>query len=75
MNLTAIASKDIDRLKGIFIEIPGTELSVSDAALLSGLERAICGPLLRALEETRFLVRRRNGRFVRRGSDTPIFEP
>ena len=72
MSLTPDATRAIARLKEVFIEIPGTELSAADAARLSGLERTVCGAVLRALEDTRFLARRRNGRFVRRVADSPL---
>jgi hypothetical protein len=71
MSLTP-AAVAIERLKEVFIEVPGTELSTADAARLSGLERTLCGAILRALEDARFLARRRNGRFVRRGADSPM---
>jgi hypothetical protein len=61
----------IERLKGVFLEIPGTQLSVADATRLSGLDRNTCGAVLHALEDVRFIKRASNGLFVRRAADTP----
>ena len=58
----------IERLKGIFLEVPGTELSLAEAVRLSGLEPARCEPILDALVGTGFLMCGRDGRF-RRPSD------
>jgi hypothetical protein len=72
--IPGVAAEAVERLKAVFKEIPGTELTPADAARLAGLERTVCGALLRALEDARFLVRRRNGRFMRRSADSPIME-
>jgi hypothetical protein len=61
----------VQRLKGMFLEVPGTQLSPSQAARLAGLEPDLCGRVLQALEEARFLGRGRGGLFVRRCSDSP----
>lgn len=58
----------VQRLKGIFIEIPGTSLSSKDAARLSGLEAGLCHEVLKALEDVCFLKCGVDGRF-RRASD------
>ncbi|MGH9140376.1 MAG: hypothetical protein ACRD2I_04440 [Vicinamibacterales bacterium] len=63
----------VARLKGMFLDVPGTQLSLADASRLSGLERPTCRIVLEVLEETRFLARGRNGLFVRRTSDSPRF--
>jgi len=58
----------IERLKGVFLDLPGTQLSLGEASRLSGIEPARCEPLLDALIGTGFLMRGRDGRF-RRPSD------
>ena len=63
----------VDRLKGMFLDVPGTQLSLADASKLSGVEKATCQIILEALEDARFLSRRRDGSFVRRTSDSPGF--
>jgi DNA-binding response OmpR family regulator len=55
----------IERLKAVFTEVPGTTLSLSEAARLSGLEPARCEPILQALVGIGFLARGRDGRFRR----------
>jgi hypothetical protein len=59
------------RLKGVFLEVPGTQLSLSQASQLSGLECSICQTILSALEDARFLKRGRNGLYQRRTDDSP----
>jgi DNA-binding IclR family transcriptional regulator len=59
------------RLKGAFLEMPGTQLSLSDAARLTGLEHDTCRDILSALEDVRFLRQRHNGVFVQRTSESP----
>jgi DNA-binding IclR family transcriptional regulator len=61
----------VQRLKAVFVEIPGTQLSLADASRLSGLERSVCRSVLEALEDARFLTRGRNGLFIRRSLDSP----
>lgn len=61
----------VSRLKGMFLEIPGTRLSVDEASRLTGLERDTCVAVLAALEDARFLARVRHGLFIRRTSDAP----
>jgi hypothetical protein len=48
----------VTRLKEIFSRIPGTRLTVADAARLSGLDRQECELVLTALEGAGFLKRR-----------------
>jgi len=59
----------VQRLKGIFLEMPGTQLSMADATRLSGLERPICRIVLEVLEDARFLKRRPDGIFMLRTRD------
>jgi hypothetical protein len=72
MHPTPRVTEALDRLKNVFLEIPGTQLSLADASRLSGLERDTCRIILEALEDTRFLARGRNGLFVRRSWDSPL---
>lgn len=71
MYATPRVTQAIDLLKGIFLEIPGTKLSIDDAARLSGLERTICVHVLEALEGARFLRRCADGLFVQTTMDSP----
>jgi DNA-binding IclR family transcriptional regulator len=59
----------LQRLRGIFLEMPGTQLSMADATRLSGLDRPVCRVVLEALEDARFLKRDRDGTFIRRMPD------
>ncbi|HVZ20176.1 MAG TPA: hypothetical protein VG871_03900 [Vicinamibacterales bacterium] len=56
----------VQRLKGVFLEVPSTQLSLVDASRLSGLERNTTRLILEALEDARFLRRASNGLFIRR---------
>jgi hypothetical protein len=62
----------VARLKGVFLDVPGTRLSVDDASRLTGLERETCLLVLTALEDAHYLARVRHGLFVRRSSDSPM---
>jgi DNA-binding IclR family transcriptional regulator len=55
----------VERLKGVFLEVPGTQLTAAEASRLSGLEIARCEPILDALVSAGFLTRGRDGRFRR----------
>ena len=59
----------VQRLKGVFLEVPTTQMSLVDASRLSGLERHTTRLILEALEEARFLSRASNGLFIRRTLD------
>jgi DNA-binding IclR family transcriptional regulator len=61
----------VQRLKGVFLEAPTTQLSLVDASRLSGLERNTTRLILEALEDARFLRRASNGLFMRRNMETP----
>jgi len=56
------------RVKHLFMEIPGTQLTTDDAAQMAGLDTEVCGVLLRNLIEAGFLERRPGGLFVRSSS-------
>ena len=55
----------LNRLKGMVVEVPGTEWTVADAAKLSGLEPTVCRAILETLERDGLLTRRADGVFVR----------
>lgn len=61
----------VSRLKAVFLEIPGTRLTLTDASRLSGLERPLCELVLLALEDAGFLKRGPDGLYRRRMSDSP----
>ena len=63
-------TKGVERLKGVFLEIPHTRLTLADASRLSGLERPICQLVLTALEDARFLRRGRDGLYQRWATDS-----
>lgn len=63
----------VERLKGVFLEIPGTRLSTAQAARLSGLDETYCESVLSALEDTRFLKRTGDGRYRHRAGDSPLY--
>jgi hypothetical protein len=60
----------IQRLQGMFRDVPGTRLSVADAACLSGCNRSTCRYVLETLADSMFLKRGRNGAFTYRQADT-----
>ena len=55
----------VQRLKGVFLEVPGTRLTLADATRLSGLDRPLCHLVLMALEDARFVKRGRDGVYER----------
>ena len=61
----------VQRLKGVFLETPATQMSLVDASRLAGLERNTTRLILEALEDARFLRRASNGLFMRRSFETP----
>ena len=54
----------VERLKGLFLEMPDTPVLAEDAARRAGLEQATCDIILEALEDARFLKRDPAGRYV-----------
>jgi hypothetical protein len=56
----------LGRLKNLFLEVPDTRLSLTDAARVVGVERHVCEALLLALEDVRFLERSSDGSYGRR---------
>ena len=63
----------VQRLKGVFLEIPGTRLSVADASRLSGLDRPTCNIVLMVLEDARFLKRGHDGLYQRGAADSSAY--
>lgn len=59
-------SEAVQRLKGVFQEMPATRLTLADATRLSGLDRPMCHLVLMALEDARFVRRGRDGVYERR---------
>lgn len=54
------------RIRSEYMEMPGLRLTVTQAQLLWGLDRAACETVLSALVDVEFLIRNRDGAFVRR---------
>jgi len=54
----------VDRLKALFENTPGIQLSVTQASRLAGVEPSLCESVISALEDTRFLKRTLDGRYV-----------
>jgi hypothetical protein len=61
----------VERAKGVFHEIPGTQLSIAQASRLAGIELSLCESVISALEDARVLKRTRDGRYLYRGIDAP----
>ena len=55
----------IRRVQGEYIEMPGLRLTPAQAQRLWGLDRSACDALLDALVDAKFLLRTRDGAFVR----------
>jgi hypothetical protein len=53
------------RAQAEFMEMPGLQLTESQAARLWSFDSALCSAVLTALVESRFLVRSRNASFSR----------
>lgn len=53
------------RVQGEYIEMPGLRLTPAQAQRLWGLDRAACDTLLGALVDAKFLLRTRDGAFMR----------
>ncbi len=54
-----------ERIQGEYIEMPGLRLTVAQAQRLWGLDRAACDTVLGALVDAKFLIRNRDGAYVR----------
>lgn len=55
----------IRRVQGEYLEMPGLRLTTAQAQRLWGLDRTACDTLLGALVDAKFLLRTRDGAFVR----------
>ena len=65
MHATVKVVRALERLKGLYLETPGTKLSLSDAAHVAGVEPDVCNHLLTALVDVRFLARGSDGAYHR----------
>lgn len=74
MEATARVVTALNRLKEPFLAVPDTEMSLTDAASLSGLDSNLCGLLLNALVDRRFLTVGDDGSYRLRysGGEEPI---
>jgi hypothetical protein len=61
----------LTRVEGEYHEMPGLRLTIPQAQRLWGLQRLDCEALMGSLVETGFLVRTRDGAFVRRDVNSP----
>jgi hypothetical protein len=59
-----IRETDLARLRGMFLEVPGTRLSVAQAARLAGVEPLECRQILETLADLDFLKVGRDGTFT-----------
>ena len=71
MESRPVVAQGVQRLKGVFLEMPGTRLTLLDAVKLSGLDQTTCEVVLDALEGARFLKRANDGCYQRRTLDAP----
>ena len=55
----------LDRIRAEYLEMPGLRLTTTQAARLWGVEAADCRVALDALVESRFLLARHDGSYVR----------
>ena len=55
----------LGRIQGEYIEMPGLRLTVPQAQRLWGLDRAECDAVFAALVDAKFLIRNRDGAYVR----------
>ena len=66
MAATPRVKEALERLRAVFREPAGVELTVTDAAGLAGLDDQVCDGLLRVLRDAGVIQQRRSGAF--RGS-------
>lgn len=64
----------IHRVRAEFLEMPGLQLTCEQAQRLWVIDRQTCTSVLERLVATGFLVRRIDGRYVRRGDGQPFEE-
>jgi hypothetical protein len=63
-----VPSTLLARVRSEFLEMPGLRLTSGQAARLWGLERALSERVLTRLEDTGFLLRTRDGAYMRRSA-------
>ena len=67
------ASDDVlRRVRGEFLEMPGLRLTEAQARRLWNLDATSCTALLKALVDSRFLFRTRDGAFMRLENAQPL---
>ena len=64
--LHAVADRLVERVRGESLEMPGLQLTISQARRLWALDEETCTALLNALVEQQFLLRTADGTHVRR---------
>jgi hypothetical protein len=64
MTATPRVDAAVQRLKSVFLEAPATELTLSDACRMTGLDCPICRQILQAFEDLHFLRQRTDGVFI-----------
>ncbi|HXW07692.1 MAG TPA: hypothetical protein VD833_20860 [Vicinamibacterales bacterium] len=62
----------LQRIQGEFVEMPGLRLTTAQAQRLWGLDRDVCGALLGALVDARFLTQTRDGAYMRLEGAKPL---
>ncbi len=55
----------LKRVQGEFLEMPGLRLTGAQACRLWGLDATVCDAVLAALVDAKFLVKTRDGAFVK----------
>jgi hypothetical protein len=63
----AVIDRLVERVRGEYLEMPGLQLTISQARRLWALDEETCTALLNALVEQQFLLRTAAGAHVRRG--------
>ena len=56
----------VERVRGMFLEVPGTRLTVLQAARLSGVEPSVCRHILDTLTDSHVLKSGHDGTFTLR---------
>jgi hypothetical protein len=62
----------IARLRAVFLEVPGTQLSPAQAIMLAGLDEPMGESVLLALEQAEFVWRDRKGLYRWRPSEAAL---
>jgi hypothetical protein len=65
-------SETLRRIQAEFLEMPGLRLTEAQASRLWGLDSIVCSALLNALIDAGFLLRTRDGAFMRLDTGTPV---